>query len=333
MNDLYLKALAGENRGRPPVWIMRQAGRYLPSYQEIRAKHSLIEMFRSPEIIAEVTALPLELGVDAAILFSDITIVADALGLELIFDPGPRVIRQVKSVKDLIPVPARDSLAFVREGIELLKPTLEVPLIGFCGGPFTVATYLIAGGLAAAKKWVYEAPKSFHEILEVITDVSIDYLMMQIDAGVDAIQLFDSWAGMLAPAQFQEFCLPYLGKIVEEVKERNIPVTIFSRQSSLYVKELAALKPTAISFDWLRDLSAIAKELPEGIAIQGNLDPELLRGPIDEMARQTTLMVEAMKGRKNYIANLGHGVLPDTPVENVTTFLDIVKNAAHLPIA
>jgi uroporphyrinogen decarboxylase len=313
--------------------MMRQAGRYLPSYQKIRANHTLIDMFRTPEIIAEVTALPLELGFDAAILFSDIAIVADALGLDLIFDPGPRVTTQVKSPQDLVPTSAAQSLSFVRRGIELLKPMLDVPLIGFCGGPFTVATYLIGGGQDAAKQWIDRDPKNFHEILEVITTVSIDYLMMQIDAGADAIQLFDSWAGMLPPEHFQEFCLPYLGKMVKAVKARNIPVTVFTRNSSLYVKELASIEPTAISFDWMRDLHTIEKELPEGIAIQGNLDPEILRGAIEGVTKAAMEMVESMSGRKNYIANLGHGVLPDTPVENVVTFLNIVKNGAHCPSA
>lgn len=323
----FLQALACKNqRERPPVWIMRQAGRYLPEYQEIRQKYSLEEMFRNPELIFEITKQPLEiLGVDAAILFADILHVPLSLGLDVSFPGkgGPVVSPTIETEDDLMSLHPRsieESLSFVKEGIHLLKEAIDVPLIGFCGGPFTVMTYMTG---KKVKKWLYTNPESAFELLQIITDQSIAYLKMQIAAGVDAVQIFDSWANLLSRTEFIRFAQPYLKQIVDAV---DVPVVLFSRASSHYISEFVALKPDGISFDWSYPIDEIRTRVPETIAVQGNLDPELLYAPPSIIERETIKMLKKMQGDPGYIVNLGHGVLPDIPVDHVKAFVDTVKN-------
>lgn len=323
----FLQALACKNqRERPPVWIMRQAGRYLPEYQEIRQKYSLEEMFRNPELIFEITKQPLEiLGVDAAILFADILHVPLSLGLDVSFPGkgGPVVSPAIETEDDLMslhPRPIEESLSFVKSGIHLLKGAIDVPLIGFCGGPFTVMTYMTG---KKVKKWLYTNPESAFELLQMITDQSIAYLKMQIAAGVDAVQIFDSWANLLSRTEFIRFAQPYLKQIVDAV---DVPVVLFSRASSHYISEFVALKPDGISFDWSYPIDEIRARVPETIAVQGNLDPELLYAPPSIIERETIKMLKKMQGDPGYIVNLGHGVLPDIPVDHVKAFVDTVKN-------
>lgn len=322
-----LQALACQNRERPPVWIMRQAGRYLPEYQKIRKNRSLEEMFRTPELIFEITKQPLDiLGVDAAILFADILHIPLSLGLDVSFPGkgGPVVSPTISSADDLIhmnPLPIEESLGFVQEGIKLLKQEIEQPLIGFCGGPFTVMTYLTGKKI---KKWLYSDPDSALELLQMLTNQSIAYLKMQIDAGVDAIQIFDSWANLLSRTEFCRFALPFLNQIVHAVKD--VPTIIFSRASSHFVSEIVSIKPNAISFDWTYTMDEIRRRVPPTLAVQGNLDPELLYAPIPVIEKETTKLLQSMEGDPGFIVNLGHGVLPDIPVEHVKAFVDTVKN-------
>ncbi len=322
----FLNALACKNTTeRPPVWIMRQAGRYLPDYQLIRQKYPLEEMFRNPELIFEITKQPLDIiGVDAAILFADILHVPLALGLDVSFPGkgGPVVSPKIEEVNDLLhiqPKPVEETLSFVKEGIHLLKKEIDVPLIGFCGGPFTVMTYMTG---KKVKKWLYSDPESAFELLQVITDQSIAYLKMQVEAGVDSIQIFDSWANLLSRTEFCRFAQPFLKQIVEAI---DVPVILFSRASSHFVSEFVALRPDAISFDWAYPLHEIRKRVPETIAVQGNLDPEILYAPPSVIQQETEKMLRSMEEDPGYIVNLGHGILPDIPVDHVRAFVDTVK--------
>lgn len=298
---MFLDALKCKNRARPPVWLMRQAGRYLPEYRALRKKHTLRELFFTPELAAQITLMPVDLiGVDAAILFSDITVVALPLGYSLDFNEGPE-IRGTLERRGL------ESLEPIAEAIRLIKPKLKVPLIGFCGGPYTVASYI----------------NGDPSLLDPITDVTIDYIHMQEKAGVDAIQIFDSWAGQLSQDEFQQVCVPYLKRLIEAT---HVPVILFMRGASQRVDELIKLKPDAISFDWAKPLSELRPKVP--MAIQGNLDPDLLYQPLPIIRQKTVELLDSMKGDPGFIVNLGHGVKPDVPVEAVRCLVDTVKGYA-----
>jgi uroporphyrinogen decarboxylase len=335
MNDLLQKALRCETVPRPPVWLMRQAGRYLPEYRALRSRHSLWEMFHQPEIAAIVTKMPLEqLGVDAAILFSDILVIAEALGLAIRFPDkgGPRVdppIHTSEQVAALPFIPVEDSLSYVFETIRKVKQEIDVPLIGFSGGPFTVASYFIDSTSASAfertKRWLKEDPTSFHALLLKITQATIAYLKAQVQAGADVLQIFDSWANMLDDEEFASFSLPYLKMIVNAFKGSGIPVILFCRSSSLRSDALSALEPTALSFDWHLPMIELRKKVPAGIAIQGNFNPEFLKLPQEQIASGVKELLDSMKNQKGFIVNLGHGVTPDIPVENVRCFVNEVK--------
>jgi uroporphyrinogen decarboxylase len=326
MNRLFLDALAGKNRGRAPVWLMRQAGRYMPDYRALREKHSLTEMFHSPELAAQVTLLPIDLlGVDAAILFSDILLIAESLGLKILYPEGSspvleKPLTSPSEIDQLTLFPAREKLGYVERSIQILKPQLQVPLIGFCGGPFTVASYFVEkqgkGELSGIKKWIYHHPDALHKLLQLITDATIDSLKMQIEAGANVVQLFDSWAGVLPLPLFKTFSLHYLEKIVEALRPTQIPVILFCRGSALFASELATLNPAAISFDWQLDMAEIRKRVPSHIAVQGNLDPDLLRAPPAVIKSTAESLLNSMRNEPGFILNLGHGVLPDTPIDN-----------------
>jgi uroporphyrinogen decarboxylase len=310
---------------------MRQAGRFLPEYRDLRTRHALWEMFHNSELAAQVTRLPLDvLGVDAAILFSDILVIAEAFGLKVHFPEsgGPYVEPAITSSADidaLVQLDVQDVLSYVQKTIQILKSDLRVPLIGFCGGPFTVASYLIEKG--TLQEWLKSDPTSFHKLLHKLACASIDYLRMQIQAGVDVIQIFDSWASLLTEAQFHEFSLHYLRLIIDALRETQIPVIVFCRNSSLFPRELAELGPSAISFDWHQEMSQLRAQVPEHIAIQGNLDPEILRGPRPVLLAATQRLLHAMRGQPGFILNLGHGVLPDTPVDNVRCFIETARRS------
>lgn len=335
MNCRLLDALACRNEGRPPIWIMRQAGRYMPEYQALRRQHSLWELFHTPELAVQVTHLPIKLlDVDAAILFSDILVIVEALGLQVAFplEGGPRVepaIRSANQVDALPLLPVEEKLHYVFETIRTLKQEIKVPLIGFCGGPFTLASYCIdsgsQGGFTLTKSWMKKDPASFHRLLQKITDVTIAYLQAQERSGVDAIQIFDSWLSVLEDFERLHFAYPYLEQILRAV---SVPVILFCRHSSLFPQELVALCPSCISFDWLQPMQVLRTHVPAAMAVQGNLDPLILKqskGVIDEAVRN---LLQSMEGDKGYIVNLGHGVLPDIPFDHVRYFVDLVKNLA-----
>lgn len=336
MTNLVLDALQCRNQGRAPVWLMRQAGRYMPQYRAIRKKHSFLEMCHDPELAAEITLLPIRVfGFDAAILFSDILVIPEALGVGLRFEEtkGPIIERPLETVQDIerLPRPSiPQSLHFVKEAIQLLRPQLKVPLLGFCGAPFTVASYMIEGGtsrdLKKTKQWMMREPKSFHNLLNHIADCTIDYLNLQVEAGVQAVQFFDSWAHVLSHGQFREFCLPYLAKLKAGLK-KPLPVIFFCRGSSVFAPDLAELSPSAISIDWNGDLKKMRSAISPTIALQGNLDPDFLYAPPKLLQKEIKRLLKAMKGEPGYIFNLGHGIHPDVTPDAVKTLVETVQCA------
>lgn len=300
----------------------------MPAYQNLRKKYSLRELFFTPELAAEVTLLPIDLlQVDAAILFSDITVIALALGLKLDFQEGPKIAPFVtpETVSHLASIPVEESLGAIDATIRLLMPQLHVPLIGFCGGPFTVASYLIekhsGQDLSHTKKWMMRDPKTFHQLLEKICTASIAYLQMQERAGVQAIQIFDSWAHVLSQEDFQVFCVPYLKRMVQAVK---VPVIFFMRGACGQIDSLFSLGAAALSLDWQVSLAEMRKKVPATIALQGNLDPDLLYAPLPVIRSRVEALVRSMEGEKGWIVNLGHGIKPDMPFEAVQCFVNTV---------
>lgn len=327
--NLFLDALACRNVSRPPVWIMRQAGRYLPQYQEFRKKYALTELFSHPDLAAEITLLPIDaIGMDAAILFSDILTIVKGFGfgLDFVEKKGPQIFPRITSAAQIQALPSFDleKVRHVQKTITLLKETLLVPLIGFAGGPFTVASYIF-GGVSEVKAFLYNYPQEMHLLLQKLTEATISYLQMQVAAGANALQLFDSWAGMLPLEEFNKFSLHYLKQIVESLK-KLVPVIVFARGSSLFAEELAEIGPSCISMDFQVPMKDLRKKVPKHIALQGNLDPELLLAPEDIVRQKTKALLDAMAGEPGFIVNLGHGVLPATLVENVKAMVDTVKS-------
>jgi uroporphyrinogen decarboxylase len=315
---------------------MRQAGRYMPQYRAIRAKHSFLEMCHDPELAAEITQLPLRVfGFDAAILFSDILVIPEALGVGLRFEEqkGPIIERPLQTLQDIEQLPKPDmeqALGYVKKAIELLRPQLKVPLLGFCGAPFTVASYMIEGGasrdLKKTKQWMLREPASFHRLLDHIATCTIEYINLQADAGVHALQFFDSWAHVLSHGQFREFSLPYLAKLKAGLK-KPLPVILFCRGSSVFAPDLAELTPAAISVDWNGDMARVRSVVPPSIALQGNLDPDFLYAPRKLLQTEIKRLLKQMKGDPGYIFNLGHGIHPDVSPEAVQTLVETVQGA------
>ncbi len=342
MNRLYLNALSHSNfSGEVPLWIMRQAGRYLPTYQKIRKTSSLIDMFHNSEVIEQVTLLPIEeFGFDAAILFSDILVVLEALGVSLSYKDGvgPQLFPRVSSEKEVLYLlkekkDVEDTLSYVFEGIKALKKRLSVPLIGFCGGPLTVISYLLESEntekLKATKQWIYQREDLVHTLLSLVTDVTEKYLAKQIDSGVDSIQIFDSWAGSLPLDLFKRVAKPYLKRLVDFVKAKGVPVVIFSRGTSLYFEEFLALGATAISCDGQRRVYDLRSLSSQKVVLQGDLDPELLLyGTTKQVQEEARKILKGMKDDPGFIFNLGHGILPQTPVDNVKALVATVRETS-----
>ena len=328
---IFLEALAGKNRAkRPPIWLMRQAGRYMHEYQSLRKRYTFLELCHDPELISEVTQMPIKaFGMDAAILFSDILLICQALGFNLKFDDalGPIIENPLETIQELHLEDVVSRLDFVLQGIRLVKQNVKVPLIGFAGAPFTVASYLIEGrssrDLRKTKKWLLEDPASFSKLLDQLADATIDYLNAQIDAGCDALQLFDSWAIYLAQPQFEAYVAKPLEKILQGLK--RCPVILFCRGASCFYERLATLPCQAISLDWQSDLAQVRQKVPH-IALQGNLDPDILLQSPKVVQREARGLLERMHGDPGFIFNLGHGVLKETPRENVAALVDCIKN-------
>lgn len=309
-SSAFSKALEFKNEGPPPVWFMRQAGRYLPEYQALRKRHSIETLFATPDLITEVTLQPItRFGLDAAILFSDILTILHAMGFSVTFPKGPQVTGTLQPL-DLT------QIDYVYTAIKQLKRELTVPLIGFCGGPYTIASYL----LDDVKKEMYSNPTAFHTLLQTITDALKLHLENQVQAGVDALQIFDSWAGTLPYDHFTTFSLPYLKQLIHP----TCPTILFTRNSSVLTHELAALGPAALACDWLRPLASIRKTHPT-LPLQGNLDPEILLST--NVKAHTQKLLTSMHGDRGFILNLGHGILPTTPISAVEELLDTLRSS------
>lgn len=322
-----LNALKGQNQGRPPLWLMRQAGRYLPEYRALREKYDFLTLCRTPELIYEVTMQPIRrFNFDAAILFSDILMLPDSMGLGLYFEEqrGPLFQKTVQKKSDVEALPVPEPLSFIAKGIHLLKRDLDRPLLGFAGAPFTVASYMIEGGssskLPKTKAWMLHDPQTFHHLLKKITIATINHLRLQIEAGVDAVQLFDSWAGLLAYPQFQEFSLHYLNEIKQALPS-HIPLIFFCKGIFPFTWTASAL-----SLSSALPLSFVRQHLGPQVPLQGNLDPDILLAPKEMVIRETTKILMDFAHDPAWIFNLGHGVLPNTPLENVYALRDTVFN-------
>ncbi|MDQ1086244.1 uroporphyrinogen decarboxylase [Siphonobacter sp. SORGH_AS_1065] len=334
-NDLFLRAARGEQVERVPVWMMRQAGRILAEYREVRAKAgSFINLCTTPELAAEVTIQPVDLlGVDAAIIFSDILVVPEAMGLpyEMIEARGPvfpTTVQTLQDVEKLKEVDPEVELKYVLDAIRITKKELNgrVPLIGFAGAPFTILCYMIEGKgsktFSVAKKYLYAEPELSHKLLQKITDTTIAYLKAQVAAGANLVQLFDSWAGILSPQQYREFSLPYISQICDAL-QALVPVTVFAKGAFFARREMNALNCSVVGLDWNMDIAESREMIPSKV-LQGNLDPCVLYGSFSEIKKQTLEMLRQFGGQK-HIANLGHGVYPDTNPDKVRCFIDTVK--------
>jgi uroporphyrinogen decarboxylase len=335
-NDLLLKALKGESVSRPPVWMMRQAGRYLPEYIKIREKYGFFERCQTPELACEITLQPVDIiGVDAAILFSDILVVPQAMGLEvqLIESVGPLLPDPIKTVEDIkrITVPdVDDRLHYVFDAIKLIKQELNdrVPLIGFAGAPWTLLCYMVQGKgsktFDGAKAFCYTQPETAHKLLQMITDTTIAYLKKQIQAGADVVQVFDSWGGLLSPHDFEAFSLQYIRQIVAAVKD-DAPVIVFAKGAWHSLKEMAATGAHGLGIDWCIKPDIARSFAGPDVTLQGNFDPAKLLSPIPVIEKEVKQMINAF-GKDRYIANLGHGILPNVPVDHARAFVNAVKS-------
>ena len=334
----FLRACRGEDVSYTPIWMMRQAGRYLPEYMEIRRSVSgFLELCKTPELATRVTIQPVErLGVDAAILFSDILVPVEAMGVHLEFKEGegPKLSYTVESLKDVealrVPDPAT-TMDFVLETVRRVKEALadQVPLIGFSGAPFTLASYILEGGgrrnYLKTKTLMYRQPQVWHALMEKLTDTVVAYLTAQVEAGADAVQLFDSWVGALSPEDFKEYVAPYTRRIVQEVKATGVPFILFGTDTATLLEDLAGMGADVVGVDWRIELGDAVEILKGRASIQGNLDPCGLFMPKDALEKRVkTILRQGLKAR-GHIFNLGHGILPQTDPEMAKFLVDTVQ--------
>lgn len=333
-NDIILRAARGEKTERTPVWLMRQAGRVLPEYREVRAKMGgFKELVETPEFACEVTIQPVDiLGVDAAIIFSDILVIPEAMGLpyQMIEAKGPWFEKTIKTAEDInqLRIAQPEDLHYVMDALKLTKKELNgrVPLIGFAGAPWTIFAYMIEGSgsktFSKAKKFLYTQPELSHSLLQKITDSTINYLKGQIIAGADMLQLFDSWAGVLSPEQYNEFALKYISQICDAITE--VPFTVFAKDAHFARVAMSKLNCDTIGLDWTMDVAESRKMIGNTKTLQGNMDPCLLYADYDVIKREAVKMLKAF-GPDRHIANLGHGLYPDIEKDKVKCFVDTIK--------
>ena len=334
-NDLFLRALKGEIVSRPPVWMMRQAGRYLPSFMKLKNKYDFFTRCQTPELATEITLMPInQLGPDVAILFSDILVVLQAMNInvEMREGVGPWISNPIKNKKDLsnVIVPnIHESLGYVLDAVKMTQKELNnsIPLIGFAGSPWTLLCYAVQGQgsktFDKAKAFCFEHPKLAHEFLQKITDTTILYLKEKVASGVNAVQLFDSWGGLLSPSDYDEFSWYYMEQIVSELKKIS-PVIIFGKGCWFALNKMSKSGASAIGIDWTCSAQNSRYLSGGNITLQGNFDPSRLLLPIPEIKKQVTNMINEF-GKDRYIVNLGHGILPNIPVSHAQAFIDSVK--------
>ena len=330
-----LRALSGKTVSRPPVWMMRQAGRFLPDYQVLRAKFTFFERVETPELATAITLMPVDqLGVDAAIIFSDILVIPQALdvAVEMIQGTGPVLpepIRTVRQIEALSKPDAKDRLHYVMDAIKLTRSELDpnLPLIGFAGSPWTIFCYMVEGkgskNFAKAKEFAFSEPEASKKLLNLITDTTIDYLQAQVQAGANIIQIFDSWGGLLSPDDYQLYSLPWIQKIVQAISD--VPVIVFAKGCWFALDQLAKSGASGLGIDWNTAPQTARKLAGPNVCLQGNLDPSRLLSPIPEIQAATKKMISGF-GIQGYIVNLGHGILPNIPVDHAKAFIDTVKS-------
>ena len=335
-NDLFLRALRGEEVHRPPVWMMRQAGRYLPDFMKLKVQYDFFTRCRTPELATEITLMPIkQVGTDAAILFSDILVVPQAMNVnfEMKAGVGPWLEKPVRSAEDVekVFVPdAEEELSYVMDAIKMTKAELddEVPLIGFAGSPWTILCYTVEGqgskSFDKAKGFCFSQPQAAHTLLQKITETTIAYLKAKVKNGVDAVQIFDSWGGMLSPTDYQKFSWKYIQQIIDELKD-EAPVIVFGKGCWFALDSMATSGASAVGVDWTITPQKAREWTGGGITLQGNFDPSRLLSPIPEIERGVKEMIDGF-GKDRYIANLGHGILPNIPVEHAQAFVYAVKN-------
>jgi uroporphyrinogen decarboxylase len=343
LNDRLLRALACEPVDRTPVWFMRQAGRYLPEYRATRAKAgSFLGLATNPELACEVTLQPLaRFPLDAAILFSDILMIPKAMGVGLDFaeGEGPRIARPVRSARDIDTLPVPDvgtELRFVLDAVALIRRELagRVPLIGFAGSPWTVATYMIEGGssreFAQSKALLYGDPKALHALLAKLARATTDYLNAQIASGAQAVMIFDTWGGVLATPAYYEFSLAYMeqvaGDLIREREGRRVPVILFTKGGGAWLERLSASGADALGIDWMTELSAARRDTRGRVALQGNLDPGALFAPPDAIRAEVARVLESYGRGPGHVFNLGHGIQPGADPEHVAAMVAAVRD-------
>ncbi|MGE5795493.1 MAG: uroporphyrinogen decarboxylase [Ignavibacteria bacterium] len=336
-NDLFLQACKRKSVERTPIWIMRQAGRYLPEYRAIREKYDFLTMCKTPQIAAEVTIQPVDIiDVDAAIIFSDILVIPEAMGMKLEIEEGKGPIfhnplkneSEIKSLKSLDPF---KDLKFVLDAISLTKKELNgrVPLIGFCGSPWTLLTYMVEGkgskNFSEIKKFIYNEPKLAHKTLNLLADSAADYLNAQIESGADAVQIFDTWGGILSQDDFVEFSLSYISKIIDALKRKDEPVIVFAKGVHYKLRKLAKCGADVIGLDWTMDLGKARNKIGDKVALQGNLDPSVLYGSKEKIKKEIIKVLESFGEGNGHIFNLGHGILPDVDPGKAKYLVKVVK--------
>ena len=331
----FLMACRRQPSKYTPIWLMRQAGRFLKEYRALRRRFSFLEMCKNPELAAKVTLLPIEkLKVDAAIIFADILLPLEPMGVELEFakSEGPifgHPIREMKQIKGLRIIEPEEDLPFLMEAIRIVRGELEgkIPLIGFSGAPFTLASYLIEGGhsknYVLTKGLMYQNRLAWDSLMEKISEVMIRYLNAQVRSGVQALQLFDSWVGCLSPNDYEEYVFPYSKKVIDGV-DRSVPLIHFATSSSTLLEHMKRAGGDVIGLDWRVDLREAWARLGYDVAIQGNLDPVILLGPVDLIEKEVKRILNSAEGRPGHIFNLGHGILPNTPVDHVVALVETV---------
>ncbi|MDX1734705.1 MAG: uroporphyrinogen decarboxylase [Halioglobus sp.] len=340
-NDRFLRALLREPVDRTPIWMMRQAGRYLPEYRATRAQAgSFLDLCMNAELACEVTLQPLRrYPMDAAILFSDILTVPDAMGLGLYFEEGegPRFRKTVRSEADLaglLDITARDDLGYVMEAVRTIRRELNgaVPLIGFSGSPWTLATYMVEGGsskdFARVKAMAYDKPQLMHQLLQRLADAVADYLGAQVEAGAQALQIFDTWGGNLSAAGYREYSLAYMRRVVEQLPAtadgRPVPVILFTKGGGQWLELIADAGAHAVGIDWTTDISGARQRVGDRVALQGNMDPAMLYASPARIREEVAAILEGYGTGTGHVFNLGHGITPGVDPEHVTAFVDAV---------
>lgn len=338
VNDLFLKAALRQPTPRTPVWFMRQAGRYLPEYRAVREKVDFLTLCKSPDLAAEVTIQPVDIvGVDAAIIFSDILVIPEAMGMELIVEEGkggPRFPSPLRSSSDIARLAVPDpnvELRFVMDALKLTRERLagKVPLIGFSGSPWTLASYMVEGhgskNFRYIKELIYRSPKDAHALLEKLAHAVAKYLSAQIAAGAQAVQIFDTWGGILSQDAFKEFSLRYIRQVVEEVQSNGAPVIVFCKDCGHSLNQISDVGCQMVGIDWTVDIGEARKLVGDRVALQGNLDPTILYSPPEVIRREVKSILAKFGKGAGHVFNLGHGILPDAPVEHVKEFVRSVK--------